>query len=127
MNRATLYTLKYTISNNTLNVMDLDAYVESSEGFVFSGQKYSSHRVLPLSSHQILVNVYALRAGKCQLPKLKVAKKKVYGSRQSSVADVQKDAAPRESSYASLDVNGTSYDVCGVPNSEIYVFVKSTV
>ncbi len=126
MDRAKLYTLTYTISNNTLNVMDLDAYMESSEGFVFSGPKYSSHRVLPLSSHQIIANVYALKAGKLQLPKFKVTKKRVYGSRQSSALDVQKEAAPRDS-YTSLEVNGAYYDVCGVPNSEIYVFVKSTV
>jgi hypothetical protein len=115
-----LYTLTYTITNNTLAVMDLEVSIESSDGFVFSGNKYSFMRVLPLSSREVCLNVFPTKAGRSQLPKLRVTKKKLYGSRQSSVTDLRK-----MSSHNHMDPDlDLYYGVTGRPDSDIYVLVR---
>ena len=54
---------------------ELVAYVESSEYFVFSGYKHSQICLLPLMTDTITMTLLPIAVGRCNLPRIKIAKK----------------------------------------------------
>ncbi|XP_025086483.1 trafficking protein particle complex subunit 11-like isoform X1 [Pomacea canaliculata] len=68
----TLLPLTYTIRNRTPYVQELEVNMESTDNFMFSGNKQTRFRVLPSEEHQLLYNFFPLVAGQVVLPRLHV-------------------------------------------------------
>ncbi|KAJ3278121.1 hypothetical protein HK104_002636 [Borealophlyctis nickersoniae] len=72
---GTLFTLQYTLHNTTLTLADLQAHIEVTDAFVFSGYKQASFRMLPLATHTLWYNCLPLVSGRCAIPKLRIVRK----------------------------------------------------
>ncbi|XP_022103870.1 trafficking protein particle complex subunit 11-like [Acanthaster planci] len=64
--------VKFTISNQTSVVQAIEASVQASEAFMYSGHKLVFFRILPSSSQTLSYNLYPLIAGYVQLPELQL-------------------------------------------------------
>ncbi|GAB5589072.1 hypothetical protein Unana1_03972 [Umbelopsis nana] len=64
--------LSYTITNPTSQFAELQAQIEVSDAFVFSGYKQTKFRVLPYSSQIFQYHCHPILAGHVRLPRLKV-------------------------------------------------------
>ena len=67
-----LLPLCYTIKNRTPYVQEIQVSMESTDSFMFSGNKQSQLRVLPGQVYTIDYNLFPLVAGQVQLPRLHV-------------------------------------------------------
>ncbi|CAO3690739.1 unnamed protein product [Umbelopsis ramanniana] len=66
------FVLSYTITNPTSQFAELQAQIEVSDAFVFSGYKQTKFRVLPYSSQTFKYHCHPILAGHVRLPRLKV-------------------------------------------------------
>jgi len=66
----TLLPLCYTVQNRTPYVQEVQISMESTDSFMFSGNKQSSVRVLPGQEHKLDYNLFPLVAGQVCLPRL---------------------------------------------------------
>ncbi|XP_074640815.1 trafficking protein particle complex subunit 11-like [Tubulanus polymorphus] len=62
----------YTIHNKTAYVQEIEVIMDNSEGFMFSGHKQVHFRILPLSNHKLMYNLFPLAPGYIELPKFQV-------------------------------------------------------
>ncbi|KAI8815244.1 Gryzun, putative trafficking through golgi-domain-containing protein [Cladochytrium replicatum] len=72
---GTLFTVQYTVQNTSLEVVELSVATEASEGFVFSGYKQATVRILPLATKSLSYNVLPLACGRCVLPRTRFSRK----------------------------------------------------
>jgi len=72
--------IRYKLGNKTLLPQDLEIVIESSEGFMFSGQKQMSLRLLPQDHQELVYNLFPLIAGNVNLPRLNVSMVRYPGS-----------------------------------------------
>lgn len=68
----TLLPLSYVIRNRTAYVQELEINMESTDNFMFSGNKQTRFRVLPGEEYRLLYNFFPLVAGQVALPRLHV-------------------------------------------------------
>jgi len=64
--------VRYRLENRTMLPQDLEIVVESSEGFMFSGPKQLTMRLLPTDHQDLIYNLFPLVAGNVVLPRLNV-------------------------------------------------------
>ncbi|KAI9362023.1 Gryzun, putative trafficking through golgi-domain-containing protein [Zopfochytrium polystomum] len=114
-----LFTLRFTVQNATLGLVELAASVEPSDGFVFAGYKQSGFRLLPLSSHTLTFNCLPLIAGRCPLPRLKIVKKIPGGT---AATPQSQDGKGGDEEFVPIYAKGG----CG-KDGEMLVFVKPNV
>nr|XP_002733772.1 PREDICTED: trafficking protein particle complex subunit 11-like [Saccoglossus kowalevskii] len=62
----------YTIYNKTQMVQEVEAGMEPSEAFMFSGHKQVCFRILPVSQQVLMYNFYPLVPGHVKLPRLHI-------------------------------------------------------
>ncbi|KAI8814094.1 Gryzun, putative trafficking through golgi-domain-containing protein [Cladochytrium replicatum] len=72
---GTLFAVHYTVQNTSLQVVELSVATEASEGFVFSGYKQATLRILPLATKSLSYNVLPLACGRCVLPRTRFSRK----------------------------------------------------
>ncbi|XP_055608810.1 trafficking protein particle complex subunit 11 isoform X2 [Uranotaenia lowii] len=65
-------TLRITIRNPTRKIMHLQALLNSSDSFMFSGHRQLNVSVFAFSSYDLLYNLYPLKAGWQPLPELQL-------------------------------------------------------
>nr|KAG5709256.1 hypothetical protein BaRGS_018008 [Batillaria attramentaria] len=68
----TLLPLTYILRNRTAYVQELEINMESTDNFMFSGNKQTRFRVLPGDEYKLLYNFFPLVAGQVALPRLHV-------------------------------------------------------
>ncbi|XP_076446039.1 trafficking protein particle complex subunit 11-like [Babylonia areolata] len=68
----TLLPLTYLIRNRTAYVQELEINMESTDNFMFSGNKQTRFRVLPGEEYRLMYNFFPLVAGQVALPRLHV-------------------------------------------------------
>lgn len=66
------FVLSYTVTNPTSQFAELQAQIEVSDAFVFSGYKQAKFRVLPFSAQNFKYHCHPILAGHVRLPRLKV-------------------------------------------------------
>ena len=67
------YLLEYTLENPTMHFLTFDLAMEASEDFAFSGCKYGSVNLLPISRQTMRVNIMPLTGNMWIRPQLRVA------------------------------------------------------
>ncbi|XP_070572055.1 trafficking protein particle complex subunit 11-like isoform X1 [Ptychodera flava] len=65
--------VEYTIYNRTPIVQEIEAGMEPSEAFMFSGHKQVCFRMLPSNSQKLTYNLYPLVPGYVKLPRLHIS------------------------------------------------------
>ncbi|XP_054725000.1 trafficking protein particle complex subunit 11-like [Uloborus diversus] len=65
-------TLTYSIHNRSTNVQDMELVVESSDAFMYAGNKQMRFRILPRDVYQLKYNLYPLVPGYALLPQLQL-------------------------------------------------------
>ena len=68
-----VFLLEYTLENPTIHFLTFDLAMEASEDFAFSGCKYGSLNLLPISRQTIRINIMPLTGNKWIRPQLRVA------------------------------------------------------
>ncbi|KAL8612906.1 hypothetical protein ACOMHN_034983 [Nucella lapillus] len=68
----TLLPLTYLLRNRTAYVQELEINMESTDNFMFSGNKQTRFRVLPGEEYCLMYNFFPLVAGQVALPRLHV-------------------------------------------------------
>ncbi|CAL1526811.1 unnamed protein product [Lymnaea stagnalis] len=66
----TLLPLSYSVKNRTPYVQEVQISMESTDNFMFSGNKQTHFRVLPSQEYKIHYNFFPLVAGQVSLPRL---------------------------------------------------------
>ncbi|KAJ1558908.1 hypothetical protein HK096_006580 [Nowakowskiella sp. JEL0078] len=72
-----MFPAKYILQNISMEIIELSAVVEVAEGFVFSGYKSMTIKLLPLSTKHIIYNILPLIGGRCSVPHLKFTYKSI--------------------------------------------------
>ena len=67
------YVLEYTLENPTMHFLTFDLAMEASEDFAFSGCKYGSMNLLPISRQTMRINVLPLVRDVWLRPRLRIA------------------------------------------------------
>ncbi|KAI9804353.1 MAG: hypothetical protein M1833_007160 [Piccolia ochrophora] len=64
--------LDYTLENPSMHLLTFNVSLDSSEEFAFSGPKFGTLQLVPLSRHTLRFNIYPLVSGTWIQPRLKV-------------------------------------------------------
>jgi trafficking protein particle complex subunit 11 len=64
------FTAVYTVYNSSNIVQELEVSIESTDGFMFSGNRVYRVRVAPQASQQLCYNYYPLLIGEIEMPRL---------------------------------------------------------
>ncbi|KAG1672672.1 Trafficking protein particle complex subunit 11 [Nymphon striatum] len=62
----------YTIYNRSENVQEIELFMDSHDGIMFSGHKQFHFRILPREAEKLNFNLYPLHCGKVSLPRLRI-------------------------------------------------------
>ncbi|KAJ3122014.1 hypothetical protein HK098_003169 [Nowakowskiella sp. JEL0407] len=97
-----LFMAKYQIQNVSLETLELTASIDVADGFVFSGFKSTSLRILPSATKELTYNLLPLVAGRCKIPRLRFAYKAPGGKNS------QKAGSPNAPRSATTDASATT-------------------
>ncbi|XP_023232303.1 trafficking protein particle complex subunit 11-like [Centruroides sculpturatus] len=65
-------TISYNLHNRTVTVQDIELFVDSSDAFMYAGNKQLHFRILPKSVYKLSYNLYPLISGYVPLPRLRL-------------------------------------------------------
>lgn len=65
-------TISYNLHNRTVTVQDIELFVDSSDAFMYAGNKQLHFRILPKSIYKLSYNLYPLISGYVPLPRLRL-------------------------------------------------------
>ncbi|XP_013792627.1 trafficking protein particle complex subunit 11-like [Limulus polyphemus] len=65
-------TITYYLHNRTSSVQDIEAFVDSSDAFMYAGNKQLHFRIPPRDKYTLMYNLYPLVSGYVLLPRLRL-------------------------------------------------------